>query len=308
MVNMQTVTDAIPVPVFERHNTCLGCGYDLFGQPRLGVCPECGASTRESARHEAFLGAPGNLKRLRGGAVFLLLSAILSGLCPASCLIFMWSDSHIACAGLMSLIFAATVVTSAVGERRFVAMGEYQTADSNDRESLRVFRNAFVADLSAAGGLVLVNVAAYITAIAKMSRVGDYGWRTENDEVVTGVIVAIGFFLMCVTAWRAVPAYRLRGQISRAVTGGANGGFIGLGFLKAIYETLWLATVWMGIAAIGTGHDGEGVGVFLLFGALFGLGGYGILWLFMIGTHALLLRRVHSRLPNAARGFEVVGA
>src|SRR4051812_36637993 len=109
---------AIPVPTFERHNTCLSCGYDLFGQPRVGVCPECGASTRESARNELFLGSPENVALLQSGTGLLLWSSILAGFCPGVCFWFVATDSPLALAITISAIFFATAVTAAVGERR----------------------------------------------------------------------------------------------------------------------------------------------------------------------------------------------
>lgn len=289
---------AIPVPVFERHNTCVSCGYDLFGQPRLGTCPECGTSTRESARHEAFLGQPENVARLRSGTTLLLWSSIFAGLCPGVCFILAVQEGGTGWAMLMSILFAATAVTAALGEQRLMAMQEFAIDDSDDPTADAGQRPSFAADIIAGGGLFLVNIAAYLYSTPGT-------WNGNNAAVAT--FVTLGFLMLATTAWRAVPAYRMRAGVAQACMGHRNfGGFIGLGYVKAIYETAWLCCCWMAPAAFLL--DFEEAGILLAFGALFGLIGFGILWLIMIGLHAALYVRVRRQFRDQVRGFEVVAA
>jgi hypothetical protein len=294
---MQTVTDAIPVPTFERHNTCLGCGYDLFGQPSIGVCPECGQSTRESARNAAFLDAPGNVARLRSGTVLLLWSSILAGLCPGICLLCVANDGLVilSFAVVMTLIFGATAVTASLGERQLASMVEFAQSESGDGESPSARPNV-VGDLVAAAGLLSINIAAYVYAANTRS-----GSRTEY---IVAALVGIGFGCLSATAWRAVPAYRMRMRVAEACLGGHHRGLAALGYTKAIYETIWLCCCWLAPALLLIKL--EEVAVIFAFGALFGLGGFAILWVFMIVLHAVLLVKVRRKFGETKRGFEVV--
>ena len=287
---------AIPVASFERHNTCLHCGYDLFGQPRTGVCPECGTSTRESARNESFIGQPGNLARLRSGAALLLWSSILSGFCPGVCLLCMYWEGHIAVAFLMTLIFVATALTAALGERRFEEMRDFAPAELVDGPVSRIRR---IPDFVAAAGLMTVNLAAYVYSYS-MLQVSNHAWA----EPLVMTIIGVGFLMMAATAWRAVPSYALRADIANACLGTKRRGFKGLGMVKAIYETIWLSCCWgpMFLLAMKL----EDPALFLAFGALFGLGGFAILWILMIIFHAILFAQVRKMAKaELTRGFEV---
>jgi hypothetical protein len=295
---MKTVTDAIPVPTFEHHNICLSCGYDLFGQPRVGVCPECGQSTRESARTATFLEAPGNVARLRSGTVYLLWSSILAGFCPGICLLTMASEdagTYVA-AAFMTLIFAATAVTAGIGERRLASLSGYIDDDASNGSAWRN-RPVLAFDLVAAVGLVAINIGTYAYAATRSSE------RQSAEYIVWGFIGA-GFGCLCAGAWRAVPAYRMRMRVAEACLGGHHRGWAALGYIKAIYETAWLACSWLTLALLAFRQ--EDVAVFTATASLFGLGGFGILWLFMIALHIMLMVKVRRRFREGNRGFEIV--
>lgn len=277
-----TPLTAIPVNTFERHNRCLTCGYDLFGQPRIGLCPECGNSTRETAAHAQFLSHPDKVACVLSGARLLLIASILSGLCPGVCLLMLATDGSGVVAGMMTVIFVTTAVTAAVGDRRLLGADEVVGVDRQALLTRRMF------DGIAAAGLVTLNLAAFVIA-------------TGIDSAMIAVIVAIGFFLLSISAWRAAPTGSAHARVGE-VGWGRAGGLRGLGVIKAFYESIWLGCCWMGIACLAVNQDAA---VFFMFAAFFGLFGFAAIWIAMIVVSALFLQRI-SRLATGTRGFDVM--
>lgn len=230
--------------------------------------------------------------RVRAGSLLAFVSAILSGFCPGVCLLYASAEGSIVVAALMTLIFAATAVTAALGERRLTSV--LSTASRG-----AVSRAHQVSDLLAGVGLLVINVAAYLF--------GRLEWLPHRDGILAALTCG-GFVLLAATAWRAVPSYRMRAAVARAhadpnrIRG--NGGFIALGYVKAIYETVWLSLCWIALALIAL--DGHDSWVPFGFGALLGLIGFAAIWLAMIVTHAILFARAQKRIVERVRGFEVL--
>lgn len=66
------------------HRPCVGCGYDLIGLARSGVCPECGRRIADSLGGPRQLdGPPAALRRVRRGAV--LVQVCLAGMVVLFC-------------------------------------------------------------------------------------------------------------------------------------------------------------------------------------------------------------------------------
>lgn len=76
-----TSTSANEFTSLSNHVRCRQCGYDLFGLPRDGRCPECGASVESSIGARLLeLGGP-TLARLRAGAGWLLAATFAAPTC-----------------------------------------------------------------------------------------------------------------------------------------------------------------------------------------------------------------------------------
>jgi hypothetical protein len=215
----------------------------------------------------------------------LLISSIFAGLCPASCLLLL-STENIVGAIAMSVAFGTCAVFAAKGEaqrRRIVGV---------QVSSMRLSGSPLLPDIFAGVGLTLVNLAGYVYAIHEMTR--QAFTSRQNVEAVGMVLVGTGFFLLCVTAWRAVPSWRAHADIARLIGGKRLGKFLRfLGWTKAIYETLWLFCCWAPFVAMGV-RPLEEMAVGLAIGALFGLIGFGVIWILMIIAHATLLVQIRK--------------
>lgn len=272
------------------HVPCRGCGYDLFASNRDGRCPECGQDVQPSVVQASVLHDPANASRARTMAALFLTSSIFAGLCPGACALALSLENELGPL-LMSAAFAGCVISA--------IRGEYQRRSIHVGSGARMAAAPFVADLLAASGLLLINLGGYLLVYLHIALIGS----SDSAERAVAATLAVGFFLLFVTAWRAVPAWRAHAELAQFTRGGKLEKFLKfMGWTKAIYETAWLLTCWTPLAmyAIG-GHDFEDPGLFMAFGALFGLVGFAAIWLLMIIAHTILLVQIRRATAIALR-------
>ena len=275
----------------DAHLACPQCGYDLFGMPLTGQCPECGTRVGNAMEFARF--ASDNRRSLIVGSRNALITGCLSGLCPASCILWMAVDRKYVAAIPVTLVFLATMVYAirtqfALGGLTFPAAERVRKADP----ARFPFR---MSDLAAAVGLIMLCIAACLGSE-----------RTESAFDFS--FLATAFTLLAATAWRFVPEWRAQGVIVRCLRNGKRGvgnGFSTLGWFKAIYETLWLGCCAVALWCIAAseadwGSSWSDTGIMIAFGALFGLAGYGILWITMITMHTRLFLAVRRRMHVGA--------
>lgn len=284
---MTAVPTNLPAPI-DVHVPCLGCGYDLFASSRQGLCPECGRDVALSVQMASVLLDPANARNARKMAGTLVASSVFAGLCPASCL-FVLASEHLVGAMSMTIAFGACAVLAAVGERARRQIKDVPAMSGSHGSPI-------VADLVAAFGLALVNLAGYLFAVRQMRMYIGY---SQSYEILGAATVGLGFFLLCVTAWRALPTWKAHADIAHLLhRKGLRKLLNALGYTKAIYETLWLACCWMPFALVGLGREGEGLAIPLAVAAAFGLIGFGVIWILMIVAHAVLLVQINRQIAT----------
>ena len=274
--------------VFAAHTVCLTCGYDLFGQPRDGACPECGTDVAASALGEHFLARPGVERQLRDGTLYLLSATCLCGSCPVICLLACVQPKIVTNSILMTVFFFTTCAFAAIGDAKLAATVEPHVTSAILRRR--------VADVLAGIGLLVINAAAYAIAI------GAGPFRNERG---LSAAVSLGFFLLAATAWRAVPAGCMHAAVVRRC-GVRKVSTVGLGYAKAFYETLWLSSIWIGLA-IAAMDEGDHMLPFMVV-AFLGLLGFAFVWIAMIVVHATLFIRIRRALAPKQSWYARVGS
>lgn len=276
--------------LIQAHVPCLQCGYDLYASSRSGNCPECGRDVAPSVAMASVLHDPANASAAKSMAGSLLASSIFAGLCPGACLLLLATRNAVG-AVAMTVAFAVCAFFAAKGERHRRAI-----RDMPPRRS--PIGSPLVPDIVAAIGLALVNLAGYLMPITQAM---PYETR-EQGEVVSAAAVGFGFFLLCATAWRAVPTWRAHAEFAWLLRAPKlEKLLLALGWIKAIYETAWLATCWTPFVLIAV--DGGDAAVGIAFAALFGLIGFAVVWVLMIVGHAILLTQIR-RTTFAIRPYD----
>ncbi|MGQ0628971.1 MAG: hypothetical protein ACT4PL_12835 [Phycisphaerales bacterium] len=169
---------ASPAEVPERVGegfACLRCGYDLVGQPREGVCPECGAAVRNSIARSLFqLCTLRTLRRYEVGGLLFLLSigtivlvvagTVLSASLPRS---GMNSGMEVALPLILTLATIAAFGGYAWAWILVLRAPELRgRSNSTDQEWHRTIRRA-----CAGGGVVMVTIG----AAGALAIVGGFG-------------------------------------------------------------------------------------------------------------------------------------
>lgn len=265
--------------LIQKHLPCLSCGYDLFATSRSGLCPECGSDVTRSVAMAFVLLEPANAARARRMSGSLLLSSIFAGLCPAACLLALNLENLVG-AIAMTVAFATCAIFAALGERR---RREIVNSDSFSMAS----GSPIGFDIIAAVGLLLVNVAGYFYGLQNSLRAVWYSFHAY--EAIAMTCVGVGFFLLFIAAWRALPTWRAQADFARQLHGLKLENLMRfLAWTKAIYETAWLFCCWSPFALISLGSQGEDLAIPLAVAAAFGLIGFAVIWILMIIAHAIL--------------------
>lgn len=144
-----------------------------------------------------------------------------------------------------------------------------------------------ICDGAAAAGLVGIGVSPLV-----------YYGAGENPSKWMITALAGCYLLLAVSAWRAAPFYRRLAAWTRPYARRLAAVQVALGWLKALYETVWLgccATLLFGVAIEHRLPDSDLL-TGVAFTALFGTLGFGAVWLAMMVIHFLWWRRVASLL------------
>jgi hypothetical protein len=195
---------------------------------------------------------------------------VLSAGCVATCFLTMATNND---AGIVQVVvFAATLwVAIVVG----AWLGELGS------------RNATEVVLDSVAGLGLLIVGAI-----------PVGLMLDLDEGTAGaVILGVGYVMMGATTWRHVLVYRRLAQWAALANSPTLRGFlVSLGYMKLVWEGLWLACCGMTLFVAAMDQSDDLI-VFLAFASLIGCGIYGIIWIWMMVVHVLLA----NVLPRASR-------
>ncbi len=209
----------------------------------------------------------------------MLWTAILSGLCVASC--FVTFTQHPVATMLHVIIYVAILAAGGLAGSRF------RPAGVGARTML---------DLVASIGLVGIMLAPVFAPLFMTGHLGAKGGL---------IMLGICFLLMAATTARHVMLYRAVSQmLLRVGRRGLSRSFLVMGWVKTIYEGIWLMCCALPLMMIDRNLPGRGTeefAIFLALGALFGCGGFGLIWIWMIISHSMLLAAVKKQtLVDAA--------
>jgi hypothetical protein len=234
---------------------------------------------------------------LRSARWPFIVSAVLSGLCVVATLgVFASSDYR---EFLILVVFTCTatyVLTIAAASIASMRMSHLIDLSPNAR--------VFMLAMDAIAGLGLMTICAcmWMWVWAVRTEAGD-----PTEKLMGGI--GVGFLLMGLTTFRHQMLYTSLGRAFRREGFTTTGVWLAiLGWTKAVYEFLWLA-VCIALPLIGLSmnqgqHFEEGA-IFLLFGALFGLFGFALVWVLMIVMHSVAASRRKS-LGHVRGAFEVL--
>lgn len=174
---------------------CIGCGYDLTGSPREGVCPECGIPVAQSLQPDLIqYRLPAYVKRLNRGARLVRNAVGLMTGSVASLFIFQFAAMPIgfvsstaatvfmlAISLLAFIASLASLVTYPIGWWLLTAPDPGRDADAAGQTSRRLVRLTLVITASATaiafasiGGVTVAN-AAYGVGLNSIGAVLTYG-------------------------------------------------------------------------------------------------------------------------------------
>lgn len=202
----------------------------------------------------------------------LLWLSVLSGLCVGTCWVLLWAKFAWPALVLHVSVYAATL-TLAVR-----AGGRLNRLDAVFPQLRSRTRVAF--DTAAGLGLVFIGMAPVFI---------DFDSANENVGLA---LVAVAFGLMALTTYRHLLLYRaLARGFSPIGYRGLSGSLVALGWVKMIYEGIWLTCCAVPPALVlaeqaTPRQNFDDAAVFIAFGALFGCMGFVGVWVAMIAAHA----------------------
>ena len=197
----------------------------------------------------------------------MLWTAILSGLCVASCFVTFTQHPLAAFSHVCNYVMI------------FVSAGMAGTRYRPPGAAART-----VQDIIASVGLMGIMIAPVL-------------FLTYTVQSMSAGPFALGacFLLIAATTSRHLMLYS---AVSNALVAANRRGlarsFLVMGWVKMIYEGLWLMCCALPLMMYQDRSMGreEDVAVFLAFGALFGCFGFGLIWIWMIIAHAMLVATV----------------
>ena len=223
--------------------------------------------------HPQTLGSPA----ARAAFGWMVVLSILSGLCVAVC--FLSFTETVVAWVIHTLVFAATIAVAIKSGASFMQL---IPASDDPGRALRLSL-----DVVALAGVAAIGVSPWVYSFLHANSL--------NDSSFAGLL-GVAYLLLTVTTWRHVMFYRLLAGVCRGISRDRVArGLVALGWFKAIYEFLWLGSCAMTmLVTVGKSSPMfEGAGEFVIYfavGALFGILGYGVIWMWMIVAHAQLYR------------------
>ncbi len=275
--------------LIQKHLPCLSCGYDLYATSRDGLCPECGSDVTQSVATAHVLLDPANAGSARRMSGSFLLSSIFAGLCPAACLLALNLENLLG-AIAMTIAFTTCALFAALGERQRLAIAGSASLSHASGSPIGF-------DVIAAVGLLLVNLAGYIFSLQ-----GSWFHSAASRQAIATTSVGVGFFLLCIAAWRALPTWRAHADLAHTLQSEKLEKLMRfLAWTKAFYETAWLFCCWTPFALMEIGNQMDDLAVPLAVAAAFGLIGFAVIWILMIIAHAIL----HAQIRKVTIGSVV---
>jgi hypothetical protein len=208
---------------------------------------------------------------------WMLMLAILSGLCVAVCFLS-FTETFVAWV-IHTLIFGVTI---AVGFKSGKAL--MQMIPSVD-DPTRTARTAL--DATALLGIAGIGVSPWVYFLTQ---------STSLNDAKFGALLGVAYLLLAVTSCRHVMLYRLLAGMCRQINRYKLAQSLTvLGWFKAIYESAWLGCCALGLlvmvgSKLGVGPSGDDVTIFFAMSALAGILGFAFIWIWMIVAHAQLYR------------------
>lgn len=169
-----------PAPTPPTSRRCIGCGYDLTGSPREGVCPECGIPVAQSLQPDLIqYRLPAYVKRLNRGARMVRNAVGLMTGSVASLFIVQFAAMPIsfvsstaatvfllAISAIAFIASLASLVTYPIGWWLLTAPDPGRDADAAGQTSRRLVRLTLIITASATaiafasiGGVTIANAA-----------------------------------------------------------------------------------------------------------------------------------------------------
>ncbi len=223
---------------------------------------------------------PVALAHFRRYARASLVSTIFSGLCVGVACLWL-TERNLAVSLLHLVIFSTTLVFAAIAGRALVLSAV------SARVRACYVRGIWLDWLAAAGLIPLA-----VMPILAQSLPPDW-----SDLSSLAWWPAGAYFLLTVSVGRHVLHYRQVTILLRALGNTYIGELRFIGWIKMIFEGVWLGACTFVLASFATGFFGPFFGpnnfsFFAAFVALLGCYGYGALWVWLIVRHALLVARL----------------
>ena len=126
-------------------------------------------------------------------------------------------------------------------------------------------------------------------------------FRLYSTNQVGALLLGLAYALLAASTVRHLMLYRLLANSCRQINRFRMAKWlVALGWVKMIYEALWLGSCAAALVLIGArgALDSEDLAVFFAFAALFTTLGFSVVWIWMIVAHAQLLRLTRPSLWN----------
>jgi hypothetical protein len=216
----------------------------------------------------------------------MLWLAVLSGPCVGTCLLVL--SNPLIFATLHVLVFAVTIFSAVRAQTALQAV-------ILPHDAAR-FMRARLLDFAVLLSLAIIGLAAVPLALVPDAR---------SNSPRTGAaicIVALAYAVLSIGSVRHIRVYRTLANLCRvAGRRGSAAHLIALGYVKAIFECLWLACCALTLCGIAASRIPSATippfTLFAAYGALLGLLGFTGVWIWMVVAHALLFR-LANRQPS----------
>ncbi len=220
MVEKSPSRPSTPPRALERDYTCLGCGYNLRGQPERGSCPECGLPVAKSRLGDLREQPAAYLRRVKLGLALVLTGYLcwlgaLVAMLPFAAGMNLVNDNEwvaaIVCL-LSGLVLAACVLWGLAGP----SLG-WWVATSRQPESASMLGRGLV-ERRAVRVLTPILACSVLVTIVSVVRDIAAGGRQGDLFIASGTVLSILWYLLVILgqrllnqwAWSMAERHQLR--------------------------------------------------------------------------------------------------
>jgi len=277
--------------------SCLNCGYNLRGLKPQSRCPECGLNVGDSlARHEIHAD-PKWLDHTLSGLNHWIGATVLSPVCIGMCFVWGAAEANVVSSFFLAATFALTVFIDSKAVTRLIMDQKLTLLSAGEMKVLKL------SSLVASVGLLLLAMAAFYG-----SAIGIHDLVDNDFDATRGfaVLAFIGYALLTLGVARFIPFHRAVANLAYSMQA------VGIARWARVHGLVKVLTdgVLVGSCALALlcGAFQSEYGIYPLFGALFGLMGYGVAWGISLAMAITYRVRVKSLALAMQRplGFEPV--